>query len=79
MPVRKFRHVHEMERDIWYDPGNPRLFKAIKAVWGLAQTLARPTFPPGVYRFSSIDDATRQRDVWERRNIERIRRERQPG
>lgn len=78
MPVRKYRHVGEMDRDIWYRRGDPRLFRAIRAVWGLAQTLARPSFPPGVYRFGSIDQAAEQRTVWERRNIERIQRGRRP-
>ncbi|HSN56362.1 MAG TPA: hypothetical protein VLT32_16970 [Candidatus Sulfomarinibacteraceae bacterium] len=68
-----------MDRDIRYRRGDSRLFRAIRAVWGLAQALARPSFPPGVYRFSSIDQAAAQRTVWERRNIERIRREHHPG
>jgi hypothetical protein len=79
MPVRKFRHVGEMDRDIWYHRGDPRLFRAIRAVWGLAQTLARPVFPPGVYRFRSIEDAAEQRRLWERRNIDAIRNRRHPS
>jgi hypothetical protein len=78
MPVRKYRHVDEMDRDNWYDRGDPRLFRAIRAVWNLAQTLARPEFPPGVYRFQSIEDADERRRQWERRNIERRRRDRRP-
>lgn len=55
MPVSKYRHVGEMNRDSWYRRGDPRLFRAIiRAVWSLAQTPARPEFPPGVYRFRSM-------------------------
>jgi hypothetical protein len=79
MPVRKYRHVGEMDRNSWYQRGDPRLFRAIEAVWKLGQTLARPSFPPGVYRFRSIDEADEQRVRWERRNIERIRYERRSG
>lgn len=78
MPVRKYRHVGEMERDIWHQRGDPRLFRAIRAVWQLGQTLARPTFPPGVYRFRSVEEADEQRTTWERRNIEARRRHRRP-
>lgn len=79
MSVTKYRHVGDMDRDIWYQRGDPRLFLAIRAVWSLGQTLARPEFPPGVYRFRSIEEASRQRDVWERRNVERLRHGRRPG
>lgn len=79
MPVKKYHFVGEMDHDIWYQRGDPQLFRAIRAVWNLAQMLARPTFPPGVYRFSSIDQAAEQRTAWERRNIQRIQRDRQPG
>jgi hypothetical protein len=79
MPVRKYRHVGEMDRDIWYRRGDPQLFRAMKAVWNLWQTLAKPTFPPGVYRFRSVEDASEQRKVWERRTIERLQRARHPG
>jgi hypothetical protein len=68
-----------MDRDIWYQPGDPQLFRAMKAVWNLWQALARPTFPPGVYRFRAAADADAQRRAWERRNIERLQRARHPG
>jgi hypothetical protein len=48
MPVRKYRHVGEMDRDIWYQRGDPRLFRAIRAVWNFAQRIVQPRFPPGV-------------------------------
>ncbi len=44
MPVRKYRHVGEMDRDIWYRRGDPRLFRAIRAVWNFAQRIVQPKF-----------------------------------
>lgn len=76
MPVRKYRHVGEMDRETWYRRGDPQLFRAMRAVWDLWQTLAQPTFPPGVYRYQSVEDADDQRRSWERRNIERLQRDR---
>jgi hypothetical protein len=79
MPVRKYRHVGEMERDIWYERGDPRLFRAIRAVWDFAQRIVQPRFPPGVYRFGSVEDAAAHRDLWERHNIEAMQRRMKPS
>jgi len=79
MPVRKFRHVGEMDRDIWYRRGDPRLFRAIRAVWNFAQRIVQPRFPPGVYRFESVEAASEQRRLWERRNIEAMQLRMKPS
>jgi hypothetical protein len=76
MPVRKFRHVGEMERELWIDRDDPRLFAAIKSVWDFAQRTVRLRFPPGVYKFQSADDAAEQRERWERRNFEAFQQRR---
>jgi hypothetical protein len=76
MPVRKFRHVGEMERELWYRRDDPRLFAAIRAVWGFARRTVQPVFPPGVYKHRSADEAAQQRERWERRSFEAFQRRR---
>ena len=76
MPVRKFRHVGEMEQEVWFRRDDPRLFAAIKGVWDFAQRIVQPRFPPGVYRFRSIDEAAEQRECWERQSFEAFQRRR---
>ncbi len=73
MPVRKFRDISEMEGNTWHEPGDPRLFAAIRAVWSLAARMTRPHFPPGVYKHRSIEEADRLRQEWERENFEAFR------
>ena len=48
MPIRKFRHVADMEDALWYERGDPALFAAIARVWDFAQRTCQPRFPPGV-------------------------------
>lgn len=82
MPVRKFRDVSEMEGNTWLEPGDPRLFEAIRATWKLAAEMTRPRFPPGVYKHRSIEEAEALRQEWDRANFEAFharRRERRPG
>jgi hypothetical protein len=80
MPVKKYRDVSEME-DNWHEPGDPGLFKAIRAVWKLAARTTEPRFPPGVYKHRSIEEAHALEQAWEQANFEAFhvrRRERAP-
>jgi hypothetical protein len=70
MPVRKFRTLQEAEDSLWYEPGDPRLWRAIARVWDFGARTAGYRFPPGVYKLRSIEDANRLRDEWEKANFD---------
>ena len=65
MPIRKFKHVDDMEDTLWYDRGDARLSIAIRRVWDFADRVAARRFPPGVYKHRSITDADAQREAWD--------------
>lgn len=68
MPVRKFRTLQDMEDSLWREPG-PELWRAIDAVWSFAAETCPRRFPPGVYRHRTLEEAQRQRDLWEEENF----------
>ena len=70
MPVRKYRSVEEMEGNTWREPGDPELFRAMKATWTFSARTLQPRFPPGVYKHRSIEEAERLRGEWARANFE---------
>jgi hypothetical protein len=70
MPVRKYRHVSEMEAEVWREPGSPELFEAIRRVWALAAKTTTPGFPPGVHKHRSIEEANALQQAWDRANFE---------
>lgn len=70
MPVFKYRDVSQMADRSWREPGDPDLFRAIRATWDRAQRTVRPRFPPGVHKHRSIADAQALSDAWERANFE---------
>lgn len=74
MPVRKFHDVSGMEGNTWRQPGDPDLFRAIRATWDFAYRTLRPHFPPGVYKHRSIEDAEKLRERWEQANFEAYQR-----
>lgn len=73
MPLRKFRSVEEMPAGPWLPAGDPRLARAIREVWAFGTRTLRPSFPPGLHRHHSIDEAEEVAERWER---ERFRRQR---
>lgn len=75
MPVYKYRDISEMG-DVWHEPGDPRLMRAIRATWGLALRTVRLRFPPGVYRHRSSAAADQLRQEWERANFGAFRERR---
>ncbi len=74
MPVREHRSVEEMEPH-WYEPGDPRLFKSIAALWNLGHRGVDLRFPPGVHKHRTLEAADRQRQAWQMANV-RVHHER---
>ncbi|HXO19572.1 MAG TPA: hypothetical protein VOA87_06560 [Thermoanaerobaculia bacterium] len=72
MPVKKFRDLQEMEDSLWREPGDPELWRAISAVWSFAARTCPRHFPPGVHRYRTIEDAERQRDLWEEADFQAL-------
>ena len=77
MPVKKYRDVSEMQGNTWLEPGDPRLFAAIRAVWALAARISQPRFPPGVHKHSSIERANEVQEAWDQANFDAFHSRRQ--
>ena len=79
MPVRKFRSIEEMKRDhpIWRRPGDPVLYRAIALVWEVARRTNPRRFPPGVYKYRSIQEMDRAQEQLLAEHIAELRRQRQ--
>lgn len=71
MGVRKFRSVEQMEDATWLEPGHPRLWKVIEAVWDFAERTVGARFPPGVYKHRTIEEAKELRERWDEANFRR--------
>jgi len=67
MSVRKYRSVEEMEDTFWISPGTPAHRRAIRQVLeNMAFFTQRIELPQGVYKFRTVEEASRQREEWER-------------
>jgi len=66
MPVRKYRSIYEMPDETWRVPGDPLLYRAIRQVWDFGRRTSGRRYPPGVYRFRSIDEMDAAQSNWDR-------------
>lgn len=65
MPVYKYRSVEEMPEWNWYEPGDARLWQALRNLQRTFElTNRRPRRPPGVYKYRSIEEAQRANEEW---------------
>jgi hypothetical protein len=69
MAVRKFRSIEEMKAARGYDRDDPRLPRIIEGIWDFGRKTARLRFPPGVYRYRSIEEMNVRAAEWADRNF----------
>jgi hypothetical protein len=74
MPVRRFRSAEELNQPTWREPGDPRLYRAIAALWRRGRSIFPRHFPPGVHRRRSIEEINAATEEWHRADLERLRK-----
>lgn len=65
MPVYKYKSFEEAERALWSFYPNEFYFHRVAELWEFANTLSPITYPKGVFKYRSIEEANRQRYEWE--------------
>jgi len=76
MPVRKFRSVEEMNQPIWRRPGDPELYRTMRAVWERGRLMNPRRFPPGVYKYRSIEEMNRAQEQSLAEHVAALRKQR---
>lgn len=69
MPIKKIRDLQEMEDSLWYEPETRSSGGRSRPSGSSRNRRAHSAFPPGVYKHRTIEDAQRQRDLWEEQNF----------
>jgi len=67
MPVQKFRSVEEMPESRRVEPGSLEHVQRVRAALLSAQLLSA-VFPPGVFKYPSIEAANADREAWARQH-----------
>ena len=74
MPVRRFRSIEDMPGSPRRVPGDPALYKAMAGVWAFGRAGNPRRFPPGLYKYRSIEDMNRAQDEQLAEHVGALRR-----
>lgn len=62
MPVQRFRTLDDARRALWTGPDDAKLSHRLRELWRFSARLAPPSFPRGVRRFRTIEEANADRE-----------------
>ena len=72
MPVYKYKTFEEAERALWNFHPNATYFNQVAELWRFANQLCPITYPKGIFKYLSIEEANQQRDEWELAHAKRV-------
>jgi hypothetical protein len=76
MPVYKYKDFEQAERALWNFHPDEAYFKRVAELWAFANKLSPITYPRGVFKYRSIEEANKQRYEWELARAKQIQAER---
>lgn len=72
MPIQKFRDLDEMRRALWCETLDEDCIRRIDSLWARSSEMRPRTYPQGVFKFASLEDAQAARDRVTQANVQRI-------
>lgn len=64
MPVQKFKSFEDAEKALWNFEPDEAYFERVRKLFEFAQNLNPIRYPHGVFKYKSIEDASRQSEEW---------------
>jgi len=61
MPVQKFKSFEEAEKALWTSNPDDAYFKKVREFYKLFAKLSKFSYPSGVYKFRSVEEAERHK------------------
>jgi len=65
MPVYKYTSFEKAKRALWNFHPDRTYFEQVAELWNLADNIAPISYPQGIFRYRTIEEANRQREEWE--------------
>ncbi|MFA5594026.1 MAG: hypothetical protein WDA15_01950 [Trueperaceae bacterium] len=57
MPIKRFRSIEDVPPPEGHDPNDPEARRKAEAYFGELSHQLPPLFPPGIYKYRSIEEA----------------------
>lgn len=76
MPIYKYKSFEEAEKALWNFKPDQSYFDAVAELWRFANQLSPITYPRGIFKYRSIEEANKDRERWELAQAKKLRAER---
>jgi len=76
MPVYKYKTFEEAERALWNFHPDETYFNKVAELWSFANKLSPITYPKGIFKYRTIEEANKEREKWELNYAKEIRSKR---
>lgn len=64
LPLQKFRSLKEAEQALWCDHPDDAYLDRLERWWSIVDQLSPRSYPPGVRKYRSLEEADRDRQKW---------------
>ena len=78
MPIYKYKTFEEAERSLWNFNPDEKYYDGVEELWALANELSSISYPEGIFKFGSIEEANKHREEIEIAHAKRLHAERGP-
>ena len=73
MPIYKYKTFEEAQKALWNFHPDADYFKQVAELWDTADKLCPISYPRGIFKYRSINEANKQRKKWEIDHAKRMR------
>ena len=76
MPIYKYKTFEEAEKALWNFNPDKKYYDKVADLWDFANELSSISYPKGIFKFKSIEEANKHREEIEITHAKRLRAER---
>lgn len=76
MPIYKYKTFEEAEKALWNFNPDEQYYDRVAELWDFANELSSLSYPKGIFKFKSIEEANKHREEIEIAHAKRLRAER---
>ena len=78
MPIQKFKTFQEAEKALFTFTPDKAYYKRVAALWDFADKLNPISWPKGIFKFKTIEDANKHREEIELAQVRKKQKELKP-
>jgi len=73
MPIHKYKTFEDAEKALWNFNPDEKYYEGVAELWKFANELNPISYPKGIFKFRSIEEANRHRESIEIAHAKRLR------